>query len=109
MCLRVEGSFCESALFLVRYVHVYVMWAIIRVQVMLSPVCFLVSFCRVVNSCGEIIMYLVSCMGISVLPAVGCCGCYCCMVPLVTSVYLFGICCIDSHNNTIHLSYLKTN
>jgi hypothetical protein len=39
-----------------RCFYVYVMWAINRVQVMLGPTCFLVSFCGVVNSCGEIIM-----------------------------------------------------
>jgi hypothetical protein len=108
MCLRVEGIFlCESALFLVRYV--YVIWSITRVQVILSSVCFLVSFCHIVSGCGEIITYLVSCMGISLLPAVGCCGFPCCMAPLVTLAYLFGICYIDGHDNTIQLSYLKTN
>jgi hypothetical protein len=74
ICRRVEGSFLfwESALFLVPYV--YVIWAITRVQEMLSPICSLISFYGVVDSCGEIIMYVVyvvSCVEISLLPAVG--------------------------------------
>jgi hypothetical protein len=47
------------------------MWVFTRVQVMLSSICSLISFCGVLDSCGEIIMYVVyvvSCVGISLLP-----------------------------------------
>jgi hypothetical protein len=50
------------------------------VQVILSSICSLISFC------GEIIMYVVyvvSCVGISLLSAIGYCGCSCFMVLLV--------------------------
>jgi hypothetical protein len=67
---RVEGSFSfwESALFLVPYV--YVMWVITCMQVMLNSVCSHVYFCGAVNSCGEIVMYVVyvvSCVRISLI------------------------------------------
>jgi hypothetical protein len=61
----------------------YVMWAITRVQVMLSSVCSVISFCGVVNSCGEIIVYVVyvvSCVEMSLLAAIGYCGCSCSVV-----------------------------
>jgi hypothetical protein len=64
------------------------MWVITRMQMMLSAICSLISFCGVVDSCGEIIMcvvYVVSCVGISLLPAVGYCGC---SRSMVLSVFL---------------------
>jgi hypothetical protein len=45
-----------------------------------------IPFCGVMNGCGEIIMYVVyvvSCVGISFLPAMGYCGCSCSTVLLV--------------------------
>jgi hypothetical protein len=56
ICHRVESSFLswESVLFLVPYI--YVMWAIIHMQVMLSSICSLISSCGVADNCGEIIM-----------------------------------------------------
>jgi hypothetical protein len=66
------------------------MWAITRMQVMLSFICLLVSFCGVVNRCDEIIMcvvYVVSCVGISLLAAIACCGCSCSTVLLVQDAY----------------------
>jgi hypothetical protein len=64
----------ESALILVLHVYEYVMWAITLVQVALSSVGSLISVCGIVDSCGEIIMcvvYVVSCVGTSLLPATG--------------------------------------
>jgi hypothetical protein len=80
ICHRVEGSFLswELALFLVPYVDICYM--------ILSSICSLIYFCGVVDSCGEIIIYvvyLVSCVRISFLPAIRCCGYSCSVVLLV--------------------------
>jgi hypothetical protein len=58
-------------LFLVHYV--YVMWPITHVQVMLSSTGSLISFCGAVDSYGEIIcvVFVVSRVGLSLLPSVG--------------------------------------
>jgi hypothetical protein len=86
ICRRILGSSLSwgSVLFLVLYV--YITREITRVQVMLNSICSFIFFCGVVDSCGEIIMcvvYVVSCVGISLLPAIGYGGCFCSMVPLV--------------------------
>jgi hypothetical protein len=66
--------------------YIYVVWAITNIQAMLSSVCSLIPFCGVMNSCGEIIVYVVyvvSCVRISLLPAMGYCGCSCSTVLLL--------------------------
>jgi hypothetical protein len=60
-----------------------------------SSVCSLISFCGVVNSCGEIIVYVVyvvSCVRIPFSPAIEYCGCFRSLVLLVlrSSSYLRG-------------------
>jgi hypothetical protein len=59
ICQRVEGRYFTFGVGVGLVPNVYVMWAITRVQVMLSSTCSLVSFCGVVNSCAEIIMYVI--------------------------------------------------
>lgn len=55
----------------------YVTWANIRVRVMLMFLCSLISSCGIMNSCSDVIecvVYVVSCVAMSLLPAIGYCG-----------------------------------
>jgi hypothetical protein len=111
ICRRVGGSFLswESTLFLVSYVDICYVGCYSRASDA-SSICSHISFCGVMDGCGEIIVYVVyvvSCVGISFLPDIGCWSCFCSLVLLVLrqshwSILSYGY--DRQHNNEAEIS-----